>query len=559
MITKIKAVLTALIIAISGILLLFRPAVPEALTVDELALYEGIIAPCELADRVYIVESRNTKAEEEDTLICLQGLVNREKPQLYIINGSVYRSYIEEICQSSGIETVRTDSDGNEWTLTSLIRQFKGYITDNGYVLYRNSKFAEGLNTACNYATVEGWLAVPVELKSLVENCGLTVKADISENNYDYDFLKLFFNKYKENFKKGVIVHEKSEMKGLRDLAVQQGFYITYSESNTEGEKYLGRILKWSGGNSYILGWTEEEKRFVKKISSYGCAVIPSDHSRNNSYLASYLVDIPEQTGAGVPLMPDSTKHYVALVFSDGDNSQWIQNGFREYYTKINSYDTFPISWTFPIIQPELCSVSSLKAYRTAGTNNYFIAGVSGSGYMNPSSFNIKYLDKYTTETASMMLKNNMRVVTILDNKPNIIKTKAFEQNFDYFSRFDNIDGGIVMLDPDRYSFGKGKIWFTNNKPFVSVRLSLWYPGGESAEVSKEWIEEQADIVNSYIPAPTSIDGYTVVNVHPWTITVENLAYFVSLLDENVKLVTADQLINLITENVPHVNALPKQ
>lgn len=257
--------------------------------------------------------------------------------------------------------------------------------------------------------------------------------------------------------------------------------------------------------------------------------------------------------------MPDSTKHYVALVFSDGDNSQWIQNGFREYYTKINSYDTFPISWTFPIIQPELCSVSSLKAYRTAGTNNYFIAGVSGSGYMNPSSFNIKYLDKYTTETASMMLKNNMRVVTILDNKPNIIKTKAFEQNFDYFSRFDNIDGGIVMLDPDRYSFGKGKIWFTNNKPFVSVRLSLWYPGGESAEVSKEWIEEQADIVNSYIPAPTSIDGYTVVNVHPWTITVENLAYFVSLLDENVKLVTADQLINLITENVPHVNALPKQ
>ena len=557
MFLKIQAFFTALIIMLGSIALLFRPAVPEGKSIDALINEPSVLHSVEPADKVYIVDAGRLRAEELDTFICLQGLVNREKAQLYLLMGGIHKMYLDEIGKS-GVEVIKTDADGNPWTLPLLIKAFKSCIRDSGYVLYRNSEFAEGLNTACNYATAEGWLAVPEEIRDIAEDCGLVLKKDISKETYNYGFLRDFFNEYKDAFRKGIVVHVKSDQRGLRDFAVQQRYFITYSGNDTQGKNYLKKILKWSGGNSYVLGWCEAEKQFVRFISKFGCAVIPSDHSRNNSFLSAYSFDIPEQTGKGQALQADPTKHYAAIVFSDGDNSQWVQNGFTEYYKKVASFDTFPMTWTFPLIQQEVCPVSSVLAYGSAGENNCFVAGVSGSGYMNPSRFDVRCLDRFTTETAAMLYKSNMDIVSILDDKPDLFHEKMFAQSFDYYARFENIKGGLVQLDPDRYVSGKGRVWFSNDKPFLSVRLSLWYPESADGTVTAEWIEEQARIVNAYAADPASVEGYSVINVNPWSISVENLAYFVSLLDAHVELVTADQLIDLVAQNVAHKNAAPK-
>lgn len=557
MFTKIKAFFMAIIIALGSISLIFRPAVPEAKNIDELAEKGVIINPVELADKVYAIESGRIRADEMNTAICLQGLVNREKAQLYIINGEVYRRYLNEICKD-GIEVVRTDRDGNEWTLPLLIKEFKSYITDSGYVLYRNSEFAEGLNTAFNYSTLKGWLAVPEEIKSIAEDCGLKLKKDISGEKYNYRFLKNFLKEYGDCFRKDAIVHIKSAQQGLRDLAIQQNFLITYSDNTLSGRNYLKKVLNRTGGNTYVLGWGETERHFVKDVSGKGCAVIPADHSRNNSFLSAYTCAVPEQTGKGGHIKADPSKHYAAIVFSDGDNSQWIQNGFAEYYKKLNSYNDFPITWTYPLIQQEISPVCSVFTYNAAGDNNCFAAGISGSGYMDPPSTDAKYLDRYTTDTAVMMKRSNIDIVSILEDEQSLIKTKEFEQNFDYFSRFENVKGGIVMLEPGKYAAGHGKVWFTNDKPFVSVRESLWYNDVEGVEVPQEWIRQKAETVNSFAADPASVDGYSIINVHPWTVSVENLAYFVSLLDEHIELVTADQLIDMISENVNRVTAEPK-
>lgn len=555
MFLKIKAFFMALVIALGSISLLFRPAVPEAKSIEELKNTGTILNYIEPADKIYVLEYGQLKNGDFQTAICLQGLANKEKAQLIILNGT-HQRYFEEVCKS-GAEISRTDSNGNKWNLATLIEEFKSCIKDSGYVLYRNTEYAEGLNTACNYSTVEGWLAIPKELESLAQNCGLVLKKDISNEEYNYEFLNNFFKEYKDCFNKKAIIHCRSYMFGLRDLAIQQGFYITYSDETSQGIKYLEKILKWTGGNSYILGWAESEKHFVKRISKYGCAVVPADYCLDNSFFNAYKTDIPEQTGKGSTITADPDKHYAAIVFSDGDNMQWVQNGFSEYYQKLRNYDTFPMSWTFPLISQEMNSSCTKLTFESATDKNYFVAGCSGAGYMNPSSFKAKYLDRFTTETASLMLKSNIDVVTILDSKYSLIETKAFEQNFDYYSRFDNIKGGLVMLDPDRYSYGKGKVWFSNDKPFISVRLSLWYPDTLGDTVTDEWIEEQAEIVNSYAKDPTSIDGYSYININPWTVSVEKMTYFVSLLDDSVELVKADELIDLVTKNVKHINATP--
>ena len=89
------------------------------------------------------------------------------------------------------------------------------------------------------------------------------------------------------------------------------------------------------------------------------------------------------------------------------------------------------------------------------------------------------------------------------------------------------------------------------------MRLSLWSPTGNAEDVTNEWLKEQADIVNNYPADINSINGYSVINVHPWSVGTDDLAHFVSQLDDGVEVISADELIAAVTENVPHKTAKP--
>ncbi|MBR6781434.1 MAG: hypothetical protein IKM24_10520, partial [Clostridia bacterium] len=161
--------------------------------------------------------------------------------------------------------------------------------------------------------------------------------------------------------------------------------------------------------------------------------------------------------------------------------------------------------------------------------------------------------------TAATMLQNGMTTLTLLgDIFENKVEEKAFLNKLEFYARYDNINGALLQLDGDRYSAGKGQVWFINDKPFVSVRQSLWYPDGEGSAVPNEWIEEQASLVNARKADIHSVDGYSVINIHPWTVNTENLRYFVSLLDDGVQVITGDELITALDKYIPHENATPQ-
>ncbi|MBQ6932388.1 MAG: hypothetical protein IJN38_09690, partial [Clostridia bacterium] len=76
-----------------------------------------------------------------------------------------------------------------------------------------------------------------------------------------------------------------------------------------------------------------------------------------------------------------------------------------------------------------------------------------------------------------------------------------------------------------------------------------------AAQVNQEWLKAQADIINSYPADINTINGYTVINVHPWTVGPDDLAYFVSQLDDGVEFLSADELLAAVAQNIPHKNA----
>ena len=546
------AIITAIALLFGNFLALFVPAAPQTGSIDSVNA-QMYIEKLECADEIYVVEGGNINENEWDTLVCLQGLVNKKEPKLYVVYSDAYNKYLN-MYENAGKRLVRKNSNGKEWTLAFLIEEFKPFITDCGYTLYRDSELGEGVNVACNYATAKGWLAVNTELKDFAENLGLTCKLDISKDTYNYSFQKKHYKALKSCFKTNAIVHVKGDVQGLRDLAIEQNFWITFSEVGTVGESFLKSILNGMGTNIAVFGWGDTEIHFVRFLSKLGDYVIPMDHSRNNSYMANFTFDSIKQKKESADITADPSKHYMAIVFSDGDNSQWIQNGYAEYYEKLEKYNTFKMTWTFPLIQQELSQASIKMAYDAGDDKNYFIGGVSGIGYINPSVYSGEELDNFTTYTAAACQRSDMRVVTILDSIDDTFRIPRLEKTFAYYTRFDNIDGAIVMLDPNKYAAAGGKVWFRNDKPLISVRHSLWYSNNESRILPEGWIEEQLEICNSFEADITSINGYSVVNVHPWSVSVGDLSKFVEGLDEHIELVTVDELIKLVGENVPHTD-----
>lgn len=174
---------------------------------------------------------------------------------------------------------------------------------------------------------------------------------------------------------------------------------------------------------------------------------------------------------------------------------------------------------------------------------------------MHPTQYPKDALAEFTDITAATMAKSGLSYVQLLDKTPeNELEEFKLLNACRYYSRYDNIKGGVISLDPDRYAGGNGKIWFVDEKPFVTYRLSLWHPSGDMSLVTKQWLDEQAAFINSQPADISSPDGYSAVNIHPWTVSIDSLSYFVSKLDSHIQLVTVDELMEMITNNITDIS-----
>lgn len=555
--TAIALFLSIVMFILNGIGSLLPGFIPEAKSASELEELADIFDEYPLADEVVVVRSSKLTKDERAAVTCLQGLVGRTEASIFINYGYDSKTELRDL-ENAGCKLLYTDADGKEWSLENLIPRYASHIKDNGYVLFTDSNTHAQINMAFNFATVYGWLAVPQSAEGIVKALGMEKREDLTDDELDFNYQRDFYNKHKDEIRKDALVHLYSYASGLRDLAVQQRIFITYVEDDDYiGRTFRDQILNGLEPASVVLGWCKYEVKFTESVSSFGHYVIPSDHSFNASILTCNQIETGSLGRESETVELDPAKHYVAIVYSDGDNAQWISNGYKEFYTW-QSYDIdTPITWTFAPQMSEFSPTAVNKALDNLGEDS-FITGPSGAGYARISKMAAKELEAYSDLTAAAMLRTGMTTMTLLDTKPSFLTNSLFANKLKYFARYDNIHGGIIQMDPDRYSSGEGRVYFVNDKPFVSVRLSLWHPSGNANEVTQEWLREQAEIVNGYPADIGSINGYTVINVHPWTVGPDDLAYFISQLDAGVEVISADDMIAALTANIPHKYAVPE-
>ncbi len=532
---------------------------PEPLSEQSLVEMQEKFDKNELADEITVVRLSALTHAQRHAVIALQGLVARDKPQIFIDFGYETNKYALAEMQNAGYELVYNDESGNPWNFSSLVTKFKAYIADSGYTLYATTDDHGQLNTAINYATLNGWLPVTPADEEAVIQLGLTKKADISGDDINLKYIKNFYKENKDKFRNDTLVHMYHYAMGMRDFAVQQNIFVMYVEdADYEARLFRDSVMRELEPSSIIFGWCQYEIKFTESASRYGHTVIPSDHSYNLSILSSFnATDEKFDSPYEGKVELDPTKHYVAIVYSDGDNLQWIQNGFNEFHTwQSYGLDT-PVSWTFAPIAAKVSDVD-IKRTLANSENATFITGPSGGGYSRITNMNSDELEAFSDYTASVMLESGLGIMTLLDEIKDGTFDSSMQKRLGYFSRYDNIKGGILQLDPNDYAGGGGRVYFSDDKPFVTVGFSLWHPSGNADEVTNEWLAEQAAVINAKSADIETINGYTVINVHPWTVGPDDLAYFISQLDDSVEVIPVDELLAAIEQNIPHEFAQPE-
>lgn len=558
--TALSFILTLVLFVTNSISAYIPGFVPKAENPKELLYLTEPFEVKPLANEIVVVDAGRLTRGERFAVESLQGLVGRTAASIFINYGQDSKTELADL-EEAGCTVLYVDENGEPWNFEKLINRFRSHIKDNGYILFGDHNVNEQLNMGFNYSTVYGWLAVPADTEETVRALGLEKKEDISDDKITVEFQRKFYDKHKDVFSKKCLIHQYAVANGLYDLAVQQKIFICFADEETPDEVAFRNLLyRDLEPASMILGWCNREVAHVEAAARYGHYVIPSDHSLNMSILTCNRIENPPMSSgkAKAPEL-DPSKHYVAIVYSDGDNAQWISNGYREFHTWQSYNIDTPITWTFA---PQMHLFSSSAVKKTIENNNgdSFVAGPTGAGYARLDHMSAKNIEAYSRLTAATMEKSGLRILTLLNHVPsNAYEDWIYTNKLKYFARYDNIDGGILQLDGDRYAAGGGKVYFANDKPFVSVRFSLWHPSGEPSQVTKEWLYEQAQTVNSYNADINSINGYSVINVHPWTVGPDDLAYFVSCLDDGVEVLPADVLVAAVKENVPHKNAAPDE
>ncbi|MDR2524760.1 MAG: hypothetical protein LBC83_00980 [Oscillospiraceae bacterium] len=554
---------------------------------------DAVFRKIHLAKTVYVVNHQNLTQEEYVVLVFLQGLTAKKEAAIYIDDSidtyDMHRKYIKEY-QKRYVDTGKSNvtfdySIQNMWT---LVEMFKDSF-DSKFVTYGSFEESDPtINMAATIAGVDCVLGIPAALRDEALAHGLTEVRDLRTIKGDYiEKQKAIFEEYKDKLNKHLLIHVNPQDIGVRDLGIANDCFHFFTHDRENSPRtflpergFRHEVYRWSEYNALILGFWAwgDEIVFLDDMSHYGKSFLP--HSgRNNGTLLMALegkekVAQSWRVNDAVPKAKAvEGKHTIAFYVTDGDNISGGEKGggvCAPYETMLKqratSGDTFKMTYSIAPLLGKLSPFTAEYLYDNEdsyglGEYDSYVGCTSGMSIINASSYPRRTLKSFAKMTAETMDRMDIRVMTPIDqiwhNMFFIFRTKDI---WGKFAKYDSINGGIWQIDVPRYYVGRGLVVWAKGKPWVSVRTALWGPDDTHNSVTHEWLDKIAVSLNQRCTNPHKIDGYSVIGIHPWSIHYSDIHYLVSKLDmDKVQLVFGEELIDMVTENVPHRFAIPKR
>ncbi len=387
------------------------------------------------ADRLDALIVQDLRPDEQITFSALQGRVNRKQPRFILLDdraGEGRDTWLET--PGTGVKKFKIHDADDRY---DLIAKYSGEL--RGVVLYDHSRSEHYRNLAGTVAGLEEALPVTREVLASIVSHGWDPKilADLTGLTFTrpteiYGHLR---ETYWQRCTKRLLVSARPFTRGgdlhhTRDMAAACGGAVVWLDPRQKEEReMLGSFFRdMPAGDAVALGWYATERSGITTASEFGIGTIPSDFYNGSTVFSGGPREIKVPPVPRMPALED--KIYVAMFISDGDNIQYVQHAMRMIWDRSEDVrGKVPLNWT---IAPGLVDIGPGLLnyyYGSATSNDCFVSGPSGMGYLipyntleeegapvGPFTTDIQRMDGYARLTGRYMERAGMRVITIWDN-----------------------------------------------------------------------------------------------------------------------------------------------
>ncbi len=388
-------------------------------------------------------------AENKLVAMTIAGIVNRESPELYLLNVYETWSYNQtdewwrDIYLSDGGVNFTNLSDIND-LVAHFSNELKGAITYDPALVYGNFN-GQNFRWQAEVAAMIGGLCncIPVPFNNISISIARPDSVWIGDPFHGKDSIrisaKLELNQHAWN---NPVLSQEQRYFEILDWALQtllnrcnpRGFYLReitdwavsqrmfqmnlagteslnfYSLSDEKAQK-IEHVMQYlsnsfPGEIFHVYGWMRPEP-LVQWISAWGGSfheTLLSNLSWHHIFPAEqdFLYLRPSAVEPGSQLLED--KYYVLFIGSEGDAGNWnfgFQGGAWHSATRGN----IPLAWGFNLHMFETFPFVGQYYYRTATANDGFISVITPLGYAYPDLFPDDFLPGAVQQSAGLLQK----------------------------------------------------------------------------------------------------------------------------------------------------------
>tara|TARA_B100001093_G_scaffold207410_1_gene199370 strand:- start:2386 stop:4026 length:1641 start_codon:yes stop_codon:yes gene_type:complete len=398
---------------------------------------------------------------EKAMLVSLQGLANREEAQLYIIHPPDFQWEITEPLfdfykRKHGVSYTEIK------TVDAALERFKS--SAKGYVVW-DAEVGPSLNIAFTIAGLEDGVVVTEALIPIAQKHGLKPIDDLrgrytgqSHAEIYSDAIKRYWHRCNRDKIMLMGGHRgRVMMPAMADWGIRERMFFHELSADPEeaDELVLNRqLLEDLNVGATVFGWhpygkdTEEQSTML--LSMYGIKMEGLHNLPNLSYncqfdfTPGFRFTNNHQVAKDAVLIAEE-KVYITFVQSDSVGiGVWTKPGRGK----------LPFAWQVTMNWTKFSPAALEYFHESATSNDYFIGGLSGPGYMYPNNIPEDRFPVLMEEAKQLMTVLDEHVMEIMDNSAadgNVGNADLFEETVDaYYEAFPDVLGFINGYGPAR-------------------------------------------------------------------------------------------------------------
>jgi len=491
-------------------------------TVSDYSLDHGIKAP----ENLNVIRFSNLTPPQSVTLQTIAGVTARlNRPEIFIEDNKNYM-LLDDLAVNYGITYTRND---DFWW---YVENYKDDVNSQ-YILYDISD-PHSMMAAASLAGIFDMAAVDVSLESGFISRGYALLVDVRGkdevwvyNNYwnyftDRSVIAANINQY--------LMDWSCAVKSMMTVGISKSFSDQLYDNIVPNSPRYGAWELWATGKNDNTTLMSEHGMYSGNFANTLTVPVYAGMINHKPEI-SFEQKIRSETYSTEPGV-----HYVTFIMSDMDNTELLTSGawFNPNYNHPRR-GSFNMGWAMSPVMFKNAPTAAEKFYRTASDKDCFISCLSGMAFMYPSEMPQATLNKHCQQLGNYMQRGDLRITLVQDwswiNSAYLNNVMAPYMEIDHLDAIIFDDGSQTLNRP---------IWYMG-KPIIPMKHALWEGIGTSSSV--------AAAINAKPTAPTSLDSYSVVYVHTWTRDLDDVFATIELLDDNVRVVTPEELVQQIYLN----------